>query len=641
MPRLGLFAALLWTLLPVTVTCLPGSTDSSNSQAALGISGRAVQRTAYALKTPPLDTEWTSKVGTNPWPQHPRPRLVRDDWISLNGIWAFERLDNNTGDGNNPPPLPQLSSMSEEVLVPSCIESGISGIMTTGIMHMWFARHFTVPSNWKTGNRVILIFEAVDYEATVYMNGQQVGFNRGGYFRFSLDVTQYVKLGESNVLQVFVFDPTDSQGYAIPRGKQVLQQSHIWYTPCSGIWQTVWLESVPENYVTELDIIAGMNGDVSVTVHSSSDQSIPVEISILGGSHGAGNVLLTHKTTSNQQSSFKLSSPKLWSPDSPNLYNISIKMGGDEVRSYTGFRTLEVGTVKGIRRPLLNGKFVFQFGTLDQGYWPDGIYTPPTLEAMVSDLHVLKSIGMNMLRKHIKIEPDLFYEACDKLGLLVVQDMPAMSLPNQEQQAEFERQVDLMVNQFKGYPSIGTWVIYNEGWGQLTSPDHPEFRITQRIRQLDPTRLINAVTGWHDFGAGDFHDNHHYADPQCGTPWYSRASSPYDPARVGFQGEYGGLGHVPPKENLWPVQAALDSITETYEINADLDSYNYRTHQLFELLTDQVKLFACSGAVYTQTTDVEGEVNGLISYDRRFRRIDTEQWKKDIKALYDAAAART
>ncbi|KAM7195925.1 Glycoside hydrolase superfamily [Naviculisporaceae sp. PSN 640] len=638
MAKLSLFAALVWALSPVMVICLPGPTGPSNFQADHGVGSRAVERIPYALKAPPLDTEWTSKVGTNPWPQHPRPRLVRDDWVSLNGIWAFEPFnrENNTGDGNSPPSPPQLDSLSQEVLVPSCIESGISGIMQMGIMHMWYARTFNVPSDWKKDNRVILIFEAVDYEATVYVNGQQVSFNRGGYFRFSIDVTQYVKFGETNDLQVFVFDPTDLEGTAIPRGKQVRQQDHIWYTPCSGIWQSVWLESVPEHYVTELDIAADMNGEVSVTVHTSRNESVPVEIALLDGPHGAGNVLLAHKATSNQPTSFRLSSPKLWSPDSPNLYHLIVKGGDDEVRSYTGFRTFEVGTINGIKRPLLNGKFVFQFGTLDQGFWPDGIYTPPTLEAMVWDLQLLKSIGMNMVRKHIKIEPDLFYEACDKLGLIVIQDMPSVNLPNEEQQVEFERQVELMVNQFKGYPSIGTWVIYNEGWGQLQSPGHPEFAIAERIRQLDPTRLIDAVTGWHDFG-----DNHHYAEPQCGTPWYSRLNTPYDPARIGFQGEYGGIGHIPPKENLWPVQAAIDKITETYEINANLESYHYRAHKLFELLTDQVKLFACSGAVYTQTTDVEGEVNGLVTYDRRFIRIDKEQWKKDIKALYDAAAART
>ncbi|KAK4660367.1 hypothetical protein QC762_0018310 [Podospora pseudocomata] len=319
-------------------------------------------------------------------------------------------------------------------------------------------------------------------------------------------------------------------------------------------------------------------------------------------------------------------------------------MGDDLIESYTGFRTISTGVVNGIKRPLLNGKFVYLFGPLDQGYWPDGLHLPPTLEAMVYDLELIKSLGMNLVRKHIKIEPDLFYEACDRLGLLVMQDMPSMRVhtnarPTDAEQAEFERQLEIMIKEHRNYPSIVTWVIYNEGWGQITDR-YPEFHITDRIRQLDPTRLINSVTGWHDHGAGDYHDNHHYADPQCGTPFYSLPNTPYDSSRIGFQGEYGGLGHRPLDEHLWPVQAAVRTINETYEMHADEASYNYRAHVLFDLLRQQVEHFACSGAVYTQTSDVEGEVNGLVTYDRRVVRVDVTQWKADIQALYDAAAAR-
>ncbi|KAM7213526.1 beta-galactosidase [Rhypophila decipiens] len=664
--RITLLSALLSVLLPVTVTGLPSHADP-----ALPREPTKRDRTPYQLKPPPLDTPWTSKVGTNPWPEHPRPRLFREDWLSLNGIWGFEAFNRQEDAPASPP---QIFALPQEVLVPSCIESGISGIMRLDVMHMYFARSFEIPSSWKRKNRVMLIFEAVDYEATVYVNGQKVGFNRGGYFRFSFDITEFIKLGESNELQVFVFDPTDTTGYRIPKGKQTLRPSHIWYTPCSGIWQSVWLESVPEHHITDLDIVADMNGQVTYHVYTSANESTPVGISMFeaksDSSPGQGNMVLTHNAVSNQKGTAKVASPKLWTPDSPNLYTIKIKMGEDEVTSYTGFRTISSGTVKGVKRPLLNGQFVFQFGTLDQGYWPDGIHTPPTLEAMVYDLQLLKKIGMNMVRKHIKIEPDLFYQACDKLGLLVIQDMPAMDPnvdlpPNAEQQTEFERQVDLMVSQFKGYTSIVTWVIYNEGWGQITSPDYPEFRIAERIRQLDPTRLVNAVTGWNDHGAGDFHvclsqspmfdvmpgrqlinlchekDNHHYADPQCGTPWSSLGSTPYDPNRIGFQGEYGGLGHVPAKENLWPIEQAVNEINQTYEINIDLPSYHYRSHILFTLLKDQVAMHSCSGAVYTQTTDVEGEVNGLMTYDRRVVRIDVDQWKDDIKALFEAAKGRT
>ncbi|KAK3311065.1 glycoside hydrolase family 2 protein [Chaetomium strumarium] len=597
----------------------------------------------YQALAPPLDTPFTEQARTKPWPEYPRPQLRRDVWQSLNGIWTYQPAQGG-GDAGNPPALP----LAQEVLIPSCIESGISGIMdTSGITHMWFGTNFTVPSRWAKGRRVLLNFEAVDYEATVFVNGAKVGFNRGGYSRFSLDITANLVEG-NNELHVFVFDPTDDQ--SIPQGKQTKRLSHIFYTPCTGIWQTVWLESVPDNYVAGLDVAADMNGKgdcfllptpVTVIVHSRTKQATPVQVSV---EDADGDRVALHQHASDEEFTFTIPSPKLWSPDSPTLYNITVTMGSDKVKSYTGFRTISTGVVNGIKRPLLNGEFVFLFGPLDQGYWPDGLYTPPTHEGMVYDLQLIKKLGMNMVRKHIKIEPDLFYEACDRLGLMVIQDMPSMrqytnARPTDAEQAEFERQLEIMVNEHKSYPSIVTWVIYNEGWGQITDY-FPEFGITDRIRKLDPTRLVNAVTGWFDHGAGDFSDNHHYADPQCGTPFYSLASSPYDPNRIGFQGEFGGIGHRPEDANLWPVPEAVNTINQTYEIHEGLESYHYRAHVLLELLRQQVERYACSGAVYTQTTDVEGEVNGLMTYDRRWVRVDVEAWQRDIKALFETAKKR-
>lgn len=270
------------------------------------------------------------------------------------------------------------------------------------------------------------------------------------------------------------------------------------------------------------------------------------------------------------------------------------------MNSYTGFRTLSTGEIDGVTRPLLNGEFIFQFGTLDQGFWPDGIYTPPNREAMVYDLKMLKDLGLNMLRKHIKVENALFYRACDELGLLLIQDMPSMPLrtPDADQQAEWERQLDILIQQHKNYPSIYTWVIYNEGWGQITDY-YPEFNLTARVKQLDPTRFVDSTTGWHDHGAGDFHDNHHYANPQCGTPFYSIQSTPYDNKRIAIQGEFGGIGHNVSAEHLWKVELAVQQINQTYEIDADLDAYNYRGHLLLSELRDQVEKYACSGAVWT------------------------------------------
>ncbi|KAJ3497147.1 hypothetical protein NLG97_g2121 [Lecanicillium saksenae] len=590
----------------------------------------------YKVQTPPLDTDWTYKVGTNPWPEHPRPLLHRDNWQSLNGIWTYESADGGpAAQALSKPPARQLG---KEIMVPSCVESGLSGVQEYPVTNMWFSRTFTVSDSWN-GRHVLLNFEAVDYEATVFLNGVKVGHNVGGYFRFTLDVTSHIKYGEDNTLLVFVYDPTDLE--MVPIGKQTRQPSHIFYRSCSGIWQTVWLESVPQNYITGLDISADMEGNVAFTVHSSGNNGTGVKLNLFD-KHGKQVALSVG--TSDSEVKFQLSSPNLWSPASPYLYNISVSMGDDTISSYTAFRSIEVGEVDGIKRPLLNGKFTFLMGTLDQGFWPDGLYLPPSREAMVYDLKMLKNLGFNAVRKHIKVEPDLFYRACDEMGLAVIQDMPSMSadgrMPNADEQSEFGRQLEILINEHKNYPSILIWVIYNEGWAQLNTPPYPEGALTDRVRKLDPTRLIDSVTGWHDHGFGDFSDNHHYANPQCGSPFSSLPGGPYDPSRIGFQGEFGGVGHNVSAEHLWKVQKAIDEINQTYETDETLEAYNYRTSVLFRELKEQIEMYACSGAIYTQTTDVEGELNGLYTYDRRILRPDVQQWKRDIGRLYSAASKR-
>ncbi|KAK4892881.1 hypothetical protein LTR49_028548 [Elasticomyces elasticus] len=500
--------------------------------------------TGYAVKTPPLTTPWTYTVGTNPWPEYPRPQLQRSQWQSLNGIWTYQNA--SSLDAVNSPPTGH--TLANEVLIPSCLESGLSGIQETDALYSWFATTFDVPSSF-TGDRVLLNFGAIDYEATVYINGQNATFHRGGYFAFTVDVTDYLEPSGSNELLVFVHDPTDSDPYVIPIGKQTLHPSHIFYTPCSGIWQSVWIESAPSNYITQLDIAAGADGLVNATVSSSSSGDF--QIAIIDRKTNA--TVAIHSASSNSQTAFTVDFANLWSPDSPTLYDIKVSLGDDEVSSYTGFRTISRGVVNGVERPLLNGEFVFTFGTLDQGFWPDGIYTPPNREAMVYDLQTLKKLGFNS----IKVETALFYQATDELGLLVFQDMPSLRplqsvtydncsvatiLPDADQQAEFARQVDLLIIQQRPFTSIFSWVVYNEGWGQITSY-YPEFGLTDRVRQLDPTRLVDSTTGWYDHGAGDFSDNHHYANPQCGSPFYSIQSTPYDPSRIGIQGEFGGIGN--------------------------------------------------------------------------------------------------
>ncbi|TKA68257.1 hypothetical protein B0A49_08019 [Cryomyces minteri] len=635
---------------PSSTTSVTSSTGNGTSSTRNGSSGNGSlsSATRYAVKTPPLTTNWTYSVGTNPWPEYPRPQLQRSQWQNLNGIWTYQNA--SSLQAVNSPPFGQ--TLANEVLVPSCLESGLSGIQGNYTLYSWYSTHFKVPSNW-TSQRVLLNFGAVDYEATVFINGHNATFHRGGYFAFTVDVTDYLSSSGANELLVFVHDPTDSDPYVIPIGKQTLHPSHIFYTPCSGIWQSVWIQSAPSNYITELDLAANMDGQVNVTIATSQQTKTPVQVSVVD--RGSKKVVAFHNGTSDAAFQFSVPSPSLWSPDSPTLYDVTVSMGGDVISSYTGFRTFSKGTVNGVVRPLVNGKFTFVFGTLDQGFWPDGIYTPPNREAMVYDLQTLKRLGLNMVRKHIKVENALFYQACDEMGLLVIQDMPSLRPlqqrtlanctritiePDAQQQTEFARQLELLVNQHKSYTSIMIWIIYNEGWGQLID-GYPEFGLTARVRQLDPTRLIDSTTGWFDHGAGDFSDNHHYANPQCGSPFYSIASSPYDPARIGIQGEFGGIGQNVSIEHLWNVQEAINTINQTYEIDLSVEAWNYRSHILLGELRDQTQRFACSGGVWTQTTDVEGEVNGLLTYDRRILRPNEAQWKADIQGLYDAAASRS
>ncbi|KAI8930893.1 hypothetical protein NX059_011908 [Plenodomus lindquistii] len=603
----------------------------------------------YQVGYTPLKTEWTDKVGTNPWPEYPRPRLQRADWKNLNGVWRYR-------EGLNADELPPFGERLERpVLVPFCLESALSGITGKNKIWSWYQTSFDVPSSWSSSNKVLLNFGAVDYNSTIYVNGKVAGSHTGGYFEFSIDVTPYLNSNGTNELIVHVFDPTDMGSYQIPIGKQTLDRGGmIWYTPCSGIWQTVWLESVPVEYITKLDLTADMDGTVNVTVHSNTNSSTSYELKV--HELDSDDIKATATSVSGTPFTFTVDNPELWHPDSPSLYNITIIFGSDTVQSYTGFRTVSRGFVGGAERPLLNGKFVFPFGTLDQGYWPDGIYTPPSVEAMIYDLKVLKNVGYNMVRKHIKVEPALFYRACDEMGLLVIQDMPSLRpdvpVPNDrcstqrlypEAQAEFNRQLALMVEQLKSYTSIFAWTIYNEEWGQATSPPWPEFPLTDMVRSLDPTRLINAVSGWTDHGAGDFDDNHHYSTPQCGTPFWSNQGSGYDSAydslRIGIQGEFGGLGtQFPDDAHTW-YPGDLSKQT-AYELANTTELWNYRSHDLLTQLREQIDRFACSGGVWTQTTDVEGEVNGMMSYDRKVIRMDTVMWREDIQALYDAAARR-
>ena len=556
------------------------------------VAGLAIASIAMAEWKPaegPLSTRWTNKVRPdNALPEYPRPQMARADRQNLNGLWDYAVV---TKEADRP------EQFDGQILVPFAVESALSGVMkkVAPDQAVWYRRTFSVPEAW-SGRRVLLNFGGVDWETTVWLNGQKLGEHRGGYDPFSFDVTHALRSGD-NELVLRVWDPTD-EGYQ-PRGKQVLKPGGIWYTPTTGIWQTVWLEPVPETYVRSIRIVPDLDASaVKVTVDADGGE---VELTAMAG----GNEVGTAQGAAGQTLAVKLDDVRAWSPDDPFLYDLKIKLTADgktdELSSYFGMRKIEVRRDElGINRLLLNGKPLFHFGPLDQGFWPDGLYTAPTDEALRYDIEVTKKLGMNMARKHVKVEPDRWYYWCDKLGLLVWQDMPSGNNKGPEGQANFRRELKAVVEAFSNHPSIVMWVPFNEGWGQ-----HDTEQIVAMIKQWDPTRLVNNASGWADRKVGDVHDIHSYPGP---------GTSPVEEGRAVVLGEFGGLG-LPISGHTWQQEKnwGYRSFENREALN---DGY-------VALLTKLRPLIGCglSAAVYTQTSDVEIEVNGLMTYDRAIIKI--------------------
>jgi hypothetical protein len=566
---------------------------------------------AWTPKTPPLATPWTSQATpTNALPEYPRPQLVRADWLNLNGEWQFA----NATAGQTPP---FGQTLAESVLVPFPIESAISGIKRHQ-ERMWYRRTFTVPSTW-SGQRVQLNFDAVDWEATVYVNGVQVGTHQGGYDAFSFDITDRLRSG-SNELVVGVYDPTDAGGQ--PIGKQRLTPNGIWYTAASGIWQTVWLEPTPAARVTRLDMTPDVAGQVlKLTVQGAGVVSgQTVEAVAYDGSVQVGSVTGSVGT----ELRLPVPNPKLWSPESPFLYDlrVSLKSGTstvDQVSSYFGMRSVGLKLIGGVLRPVLNGQFVFQMGTLDQGYWPDGIYTAPTDEALKFDIQKHKDLGYNLIRKHIKVEPQRWFYWADKLGILVWQDMPLMDSgksPSTSARTQFEKELRELVDEHRSATSVIMWVVQNEGWGQ-----YDQARLANLVKGWDPSRLVNNMSGINccgavDGGNGDVADWHVYVGPASPAPSATRAA---------VLGEFGGLG-LRVAGHEWSPGNGFGY--EMVSSSAALTSrYVGLIHQTQSLMT-QVGL---SAAVYTEITDVENEVNGILTYDRAVMKADAVQ----LRAAHD------
>lgn len=560
----------------------------------------------------PLLTRWAKDVKPDRvLPEYPRPQMVRDKWMNLNGVWEFDAARTE----KSPPVGAKLSG---RILVPFPVESALSGYGKMVAGPVWYRRTFKVPADWK-GERVLLHFGAVNWESIVWINQQEVGRHQGGYDAFSFDITEQLKDGD-NEITVRAFNPVNDGPQ--PRGKQVKKPGGIYYTPSTGIWQTVWLEPVAKTSFSSLRVVADPDLQgvrLTFTIDGNHADMFAVWTVRAGGrvvERGAG-------AFPNRPYPIVVRDAKLWSPESPFLYELEIsltlrfKKVIDSVRSYFAFRKVEVAKdVAGITRLFLNGKPYFQVGPLDQGFWPDGLYTAPTDEALKYDIEVTKKLGFNMIRKHVKVEPARWYYWADKLGILVWQDMPSGEtsvrvgqpdlVRSKESAAIYERELKAMIDGLRNHPSIVMWVPFNEGWGQYDTR-----RITEWVKKYDPTRLVNCASGWNDHpGVGDVHDIHVYPGPGSPQPEEKRAA---------VLGEFGGLGlpvlgHTWTDKKNWGYRNVKDS--------ADLTRKYERLMQRVYELKDKPGL---SAAVYTQTTDVETEVNGLLTYDRAVIKVDVER----------------
>ncbi len=571
-----------------------------------------------------MRTRWFDKVTKTPLQEYPRPQLVREKWQNLNGIFNYAVTDHKSD-------IPE--KFDGEILVPFAIESELSGVERRISKDdiLWYEKKFTLCECFK-GKRVRLNFGAVDWQCKVYINGKVIGEHTGGYDPFSYDITDYIVDGE-NTLNLRVYDPTDES--AQPRGKQASQSHGFWYTSTSGIWQTVWLEPVDEIFVERIKLLPNIDSSfINVKTFINGEAELYAVVK------DGENVVFDGKISTDEN--IPIENPRLWSPEDPFLYDLSIKVmkNGEEldsVDSYFGMRKFSIGKhADGIPRLMLNNKPYFQRGLLDQGYWCDGGLTPPTDEAMIYDIQTMKDLGFNMLRKHIKVEPARWYYHCDRIGMIVWQDMvsgvknlplivvgalPNITVTNLPDHLysmfgrkdkffrdEFEEEMYRMIDNLYNYPCIGCWVPFNESWGQFDAK-----RIGTEVKAYDPSRIVDHASGWHDQKGPELKSMHRYIVP---------VTMPRLDGRPFVLSEYGGLsykisGHV-----------FNDKKSFGYNINyTDKDKYTKAFVDMHEKqIIPLVKKGLCA-TVYTQVSDVEFEVNGLLTYDREIIKIDEEAVK--------------
>lgn len=565
-----------------------------------------------------IKTKWAEKVDPeNVLPEYPRPIMKRERWKNLNGLWDFALT---------PATSEKPEVFNEKILVPFAVESSLSGIQKTvgAEKVVWYKRSFDIPSEWSE-QQIMLHFGAVDWRTEVFINDIKIGTHEGGYTPFSFNITPYLSTG-NQTLTVKVWDPTDAGPQ--PRGKQVNKPEGIWYTPVTGIWQTVWLEPVAKRHIQHIRTTPDIDKN-SITVKAETGGTSYgdiIEITISEGDKKIKSV----KTAVNEKIAITLPTPKLWSPESPFLYDLTVKLisnngkKADEVSSYFAMRKISSKRdEKGIVRLQLNNKDYFQFGPLDQGWWPDGLYTAPTDEALVYDIKKTKDFGFNMIRKHVKVEPARWYTHCDRMGILVWQDMPNGDAQpiwqnrqyfngtelqrSAESEAIYRKEWKEIMDYLYSYPSIVCWVPFNEAWGQFKTKEIVEWNMA-----YDPSRVINPASGGNHFPVGDMLDLHNYPGPEMYL---------YDAQRATVLGEYGGIG-LPLKDHLWVTDRNWGYIQfkTSKEVTKKYIAY---AHQLAEMAKS-----GFSAAVYTQTTDVEGEVNGLMTYDRKVIKLDEKAVRK-------------
>ena len=551
-----------------------------------------------------LSTQWAKEVSpANALPEYPRPQLTRARWQSLNGLWSYGLTDAATSAAP--------AAMNSQILVPFPFESALSGVGQKSVprQKLWYKRSFTVPADWKN-QRVLLHFGAVNYDASVTLNGQSLGAHRGGYDAFSFDITPQLRAG-SNELIVGVVNPLKADVLdAQPLGKQRINSGGIFYTAATGIWQTVWLEPAPAARIESLKITPDVDAStlrVNVISQGAAAVAAPVTVTVSDG----GKVIASKKGVANAELTIPLANPILWSPETPHLYDISVQMGADRVGSYAAMRKISLVKDAQNRTVIgLNNKPYLQIGGLDQGYWPDGIYTAPTDEALKFDIVAAKNLGWNLLRKHAKVEPARWYYHADKLGMLVWQDMPSVfggpeGALSDAARAQFDAEWQEIIRENYNFPSIVVWTTFNEGWGQ-----HETERVVAETRRWDSTRLVNNASGWVDKNVGDIHDTHAYPGPWANETEANRAA---------VNGEFGGItadmGH------RWNNDANVMGY------GATLKSGWLATKRFQELMKTAYKLHQDRGTsafVYTQLTDVEQEINGLLTYDRAVVKLDAK-----------------